>query len=252
MSWNDFGTIFITLTMIAIIGLVLARRSISEVTIFEYERGLRFVRGKYDRLLEPGRYRWFGAGTSVQKADLRMQSLTVNGQEILSADSITLKVSLTAQYAIADPYIALAHYASYAQVLYSELQVAAREIISAALIDEVLANRSTLDSRLLENALPRAERLGLRLQSVNIRDVMLPGNLKNIFAQVVQARHEGLAALERARGETAALRNLANAAKLLEQSPALLQLRLLQTLSQSSGHTVVINTTPSQTLISPP
>ena len=248
----EFAVIFISFVILGCAGLGLARRSISEVTIFEYERGLRFVHGTFDRLLEPGRYRWLGAGTSVQKADLRMQSLTVNGQEILSADSITLKVSLTAQYAIADPYVALAHYASYAQVLYSELQVAAREVISAALIDEVLANRSSLDSRLLENALPRAEKLGLRLESVNLRDVMLPGNLKNIFAQVVQARHEGLAALERARGETATLRNLANAAKLLEQSPALLQLRLLQTLSQSSGHTVVINTAPSQTLIPPP
>ena len=243
MDWDIFWTVIIFVAALSLLGWQYARRLIKEVTIFEYERGLRFVRGKYDRLLEPGRYRWFGSATSIQKADLRMQTLTVSGQDVLSADSITLKVSVAAQYQIIDPYVALIQYASHYQTLYSELQIAVREIISSALIDELLANRSSFDARLLENAAPRAEKLGLRLQSFNVRDIMLPGNLKNIFAQVVQARHEGLAALERARGETAALRNLANAAKLLEQNPSLLQLRLLQTLGQSSGHTVAINTT---------
>ncbi len=69
---------------------------------------------------------------------------------------------------------------------------------------------------------------------------MFPGELKNIFAQVVNARKEGLAALERARGETAALRSLANAAGALDNNPGLLQLRLLQVLEKNSGNTVVL------------
>jgi regulator of protease activity HflC (stomatin/prohibitin superfamily) len=76
---------------------------------------------------------------------------------------------------------------------------------------------------------------------------MFPGELKNIFAQVVSARNEGLAALERARGETAALRNLANAAKLLEDNPAMLQLRMLQAIESKSGNTIILSTVPGDT-----
>jgi regulator of protease activity HflC (stomatin/prohibitin superfamily) len=86
----------------------------------------------------------------------------------------------------------------------------------------------------------KAAELGIELSLVGIKDIMFPGDLKAIFAQVVNARKEGLATLERARGETAALRHLANAAKLLESNPALMQLRLLQALGEQPGNTVVL------------
>jgi regulator of protease activity HflC (stomatin/prohibitin superfamily) len=79
---------------------------------------------------------------------------------------------------------------------------------------------------------------------------MFPGELKKVFAQVVTARKEGLAALEKARGETAALRNLANAAKLVENNPALMQLRMIQSLEESSGNTLVVGL-PGEPLVTP-
>jgi hypothetical protein len=84
-----------------------------------------------------------------------------------------------------------------------------------------------------------------RWKQVALRDLTLPGDLKKAFSQVAQARQEGLAALERARGETAALRNLANVAQLMERHPSLLQLRLLQTISERSGNTVVVGSPPN-------
>jgi hypothetical protein len=94
----------------------------------------------------------------------------------------------------------------------------------------------------------KAEELGLRLISVGLKDIMFPGKLKDVFAQVVSARKEGLAALYKARGETAALRNLANAAKMIESNPSLMQLRILQALGGSSGNSLVLglptHTTP--------
>lgn len=94
---------------------------------------------------------------------------------------------------------------------------------------------------------PRAEELGLDLRSVDLRDLTFPGDLKRTFAQVVAARHEGLAALERARGETAALRNLANAARMMEGNPALLHLRLIQQLGSAGGNTIVLGLPASTT-----
>ena len=96
----------------------------------------------------------------------------------------------------------------------------------------------------------KIQELGLKLLSVNIKDIMFPGQLKQIFAQVVKARQEGLAALEKARGETAALRNLAGAAKMIESNPNLMQLRFIQALGESSGNTLVLGM-PSQTTTVP-
>ena len=87
---------------------------------------------------------------------------------------------------------------------------------------------------------PRLEAVGVELQDASLRDLTFPGDLKKIFSQVVKARQEGLAALEKARGETAALRNLANAAALIERNPSLMQLRALQVLGQQPGNTLVL------------
>jgi regulator of protease activity HflC (stomatin/prohibitin superfamily) len=107
-------------------------------------------------------------------------------------------------------------------------------------VEELLQNRSVLGPRLIELAAPVAGEAGLELQAADVKDLTVPGDLKKIFAQVVKARQEGLAALEKARGETAALRNLANAAQMLERNPHLMQLRLLQVLGQQSGNTLVL------------
>jgi hypothetical protein len=89
---------------------------------------------------------------------------------------------------------------------------------------------------------PEAARIGINVHSVEVKDVMFPAELKRAFAEVLKSKQEGQAALERARGESAALRNLANAAKLLEGNPALMNLRLMQSLSaaQTAGNTLVL------------
>jgi len=103
-------------------------------------------------------------------------------------------------------------------------------------MDEILEQRPRLGQKLMEITAGQAEELGLKLQLIGIKDIMFPGELKKVFAKVIEAQKEGMAALERARGETAVLRNLANVAKVLEGNPALMQLRALQ----STGNTVVI------------
>jgi len=115
-----------------------------------------------------------------------------------------------------------------------------RAAVSAAEIETLLQNRAELGPQILQTCQQAAQQLGLKLDRVAIRDLTLPGDLKKIFAQVVKARQEGLAALERARGETAALRNLANAAQMLQRNPQLFQLRLLQVAGQQTGTTLIV------------
>jgi regulator of protease activity HflC (stomatin/prohibitin superfamily) len=153
---------------------------------------------------------------------------------------VTLKVSLAAEFEVADPNVAINKNVNYRTSLYLSLQMSLREIVSTQKIDAVLENRAGISAKLMELASKKASELGLRLISADVKDMMFAGEMKKAFAQLVKAQKEGQAALERARGETAALRSLANAARTMDDNPNLLQLRALQALADSSGNTLVL------------
>lgn len=233
------------LTLLIVVGIVLLQWLVpflrrDRVIINDFERGLLYRDGQLQRLLMPGTYSIRPTTEYVQRVDLRLQTITVVGQEVLTADNISLKISLAGTYRVAEPQRALTEVASYFDSLYLLLQMEARDLIGSLEIDELLARRQEMAALLLERAAPKAAAFGLELLSAGLKDITFPGDLKRIFAQVVNARKEGLAALERARGESAALRNLANSAKLLEKNPALLQLRLLQAVGGGSNNTIVL------------
>jgi len=180
----------------------------------------------------------------AQKVDIRARFITIPGQDVLSSDNISVKVSVAVNFRVDDPFKALNSAFNYSESLYSILQLELRDLFGSTPIDELLVNRKQIGTALYEKSKEKASELGLVLLSADIKDIMLPGDLKNIFAQIVNARNEGLASLERARGESAALRNLANASKLLENNPTLLQLRILHALESKSGNTVVLSMSP--------
>lgn len=212
------------------------------IVVFDYERGVVYRRGNFSRILKPGMYWFFQRSDTVQKVDIRTRFVTIPGQEVLSADNVNVKVSIVASYRIDEPYKALTSTVNFTESLYLILQLGLRDLFSSTPIEELLLKRSEISKRLFEKTSDKASDLGLILLSADIKDFMFPGDMKNIFAKVVNARNEGLAALERARGESAALRNLANAAKLLENNPNLLQLRILQAIESNSGNTIVFST----------
>lgn len=235
--------------LIGIFTFVIFRHAIKRVTILEYQQGVLYSQGKLKRVLGPGIYQYVTHRTIIHILDMRPRFVTVAGQEVLSADNISLKLSIAAKYTIIDPVRAIQNSENYQEALYLELQVALREIISTAKIDTLLETRQVMSQQLSERVMPNVEALGLQLLSATIKDITFPGELKRVFAQVVKAQKDGLAVLEKARGESAALRSLANAAKLLENNPALLQLRLLQAVSESAGNTVVLSLPAQATLV---
>ena len=215
-------------------------RLLRRVTVYEYERGLKYVKGVFREVLEPGQHWYVSVFTTVRKIDVRPKFITLPGQEVLSADGVTLKVSLAASYEVENPNVAVNDVQDYEAALYLHLQIALRDIIGTATAETLLEQRETFGPRILEKTTEVAAELGLKLNVVDMKDIMFPGQLKQIFSQVVAARKEGEAALERARGEDAALRKLANTAKLLEGNPSLMQLRLLQAVGESSGNTIML------------
>lgn len=226
---------FPSLVVVIIVVLLLLYR---RVTIYDYESGLLFNQGKFQHILSPGTHGYWRGIQKVQKLDMRSRYITLPGQEVLTADNISLKVTLVASFKIGDPYLSVMETTNYQEALYLLLQINLRDIVGGMDIDDILIKRAEVASEMIKRSVEQAKSLGLVLNLVNLKDVMFPGDLKEIFARVVNARKEGLAALERARGESAALRNLANAAKLLQNNPELAQLRLFQVMENSGGNTV--------------
>jgi regulator of protease activity HflC (stomatin/prohibitin superfamily) len=107
-------------------------------------------------------------------------------------------------------------------------------------LDDVIAKRNEIGPEVVRRSHDAIRKLGVELETVDVKDLMLPAATKRLLSQVIDARQKGLAALEKARGETAALRSLANAARMVEANPSLLQLRLLQQLESTSGNTVLL------------
>ena len=231
---------YLLIVIILIAIFFVLRIGARRITVFEYEKGLKYRKGKFKELVGPGQYWYIPYFVIIQKIDTRPRFVSIAGQEVLSSDGVTLKVSIAANFEISDLDIAINKIQSFQDALYIELQLALREIIGAADIDTILSNRDEMSTKLKEMTEQKIKKLGLKLISVSLKDIMFPGKLKEMFAQVINAKKEGLAALEKARGETAALRHLANAAKMLDSNPNLMQLRLVQALNQSSGNTLIL------------
>lgn len=233
---------------LAIVGLavvVFYLGRIERITILEYERGVLFRDGRLRGVLEPGRHWHIPRRDKLHRLDLRPVFVVIGSQEVLTADNASLKLSAVAQYRIADPLQVVRNSQHYYDALYLAIQLALRNVIGQYTLDQVLAKRQALGEETLLQARAAAQSLGLELQRLDLRDVTLTGDLKRAYAQVLQAQKEGLAALEKARGESAALRHLANAARMINNNPSLLYLRTLLTISESKGNTIVLSLPPT-------
>jgi len=220
------------------------------VTVNQWEQGLLFRYGRLETVLEPGSHRRWGGGFTLRAVDMRPWVVLVPTQEVPTAAGATVKVTVAGQAHVMDAatYVTAARNAE--QALYLAVQVALRELVATTTVEDLLANRGDVGNRLLAGV-RGLDTLGLAVDQLELKDIVLPGELKRAQAEVLVARAQGTAALERARGETAALRSLANAARMAADNPVLVQLRLLQQLEASMGHTVVIGTPPLGAGIAP-
>jgi regulator of protease activity HflC (stomatin/prohibitin superfamily) len=208
-------------------------------TLLEHERALRYDHGRLVGVVGPGRIRYRRSRTQLISVDLRPQFLAVPGQEVLTSDGVPVKVSVVVRWHVDDPVAFLTGARGVPDPLYLAVQLQLRKAVAALDVEGLLTARETLDEGLVGPVSEAAAGIGGELDSIGVRDIMLSGETKRLFAQIVSARQEGLAALERARGETAALRSLANVASVLESHPALLHLRTLQA-TEKAGATVVL------------
>ncbi|MCD0450567.1 slipin family protein [Actinocorallia sp. API 0066] len=217
------------------------------VTVMDWERTLLYRDGRFQRLLAPGRHRIGRARrTTTIAVDIRPRMLHVSGQELLTSDGLALRLSAVAGWTVTDPVAFTTGAQDASHVLYHRVQDAVRDVVSAASLAELTAERARLSEGLAALVVGDLPELGVVVSEVAIRDVMLPGELRRAALETVLAREQGRADLERARAEAAALRSLANTARLLEDHPSLLHLRTLQA-ATTPGTKLVLETRPSAT-----
>lgn len=206
--------------------------------------GVLFVDGSFVETLGPGAYAFWrgGATASVIEIDLRETMLEVGGQDIMTADKVTLRLNGVVTYKVADPRVSVCKTEDAQLALYRETQLAMRAVVGGRELDAFLVNKDEVAKELEDAVRSRANELGLQIASVGIRDVILPGDMKELLNRVVEAKRVAEANLISRREETAAMRSQANTAKLLADNPTLMRLRELEVLEKiaSSGQLSVV------------
>ncbi len=210
--------------------------AVGTVEVADTSVGLLIVDGELRAVLKPGltAYWKYQRTVRVELTDLRLQTIEVAGQEILTRDKVSLRLNLTALWQVTDAVKARATVGNAVDYLYKELQFALREAVGTRTLDELLADKGALD-REVASAAAKLEASGLAVRSVGVKDVILPGEMKIILNQVVEAEKLAQANLIRRREETAATRSLLNTARLMEENPTLLRLKELESLEKIAG-----------------
>lgn len=214
-----------------------AARVFNTVAVDPGHAGVYFRDGEYVETLSPGQYLFWKdvARIKVFHVDLRERLLDVAGQEIMTADKVTLRLNALVCYRIVDPRLSVAASEDSTQAIYREAQLALRAAIGGYELDALLADKALVAAELETVLLKRAAQFGIEVLSLGVRDIILPGEMKVLLNRVIEARKAADANLITRREETAAMRSQANTARLLDNNPTLMRLRELDLLEKIAG-----------------
>jgi regulator of protease activity HflC (stomatin/prohibitin superfamily) len=198
------------------------------ITIDARECALRYRHGRLEQVLPAGRHRRV-RGSRYVRIGLRDALLALSPQEVMTSDAVPVKVTATVRWSVGDPVAFVEQSTDPLGTVYLAAQVALRDALSGTSVEALSVRGAALPVEQITGATAAvAARVGVEVAEVVVKDVILPAEVRHAAAELVTARHRGAAQLEAARAETAALRSLANGAKLLDAHPALAQLRMVQ------------------------
>ena len=202
------------------------------VRVEAHERVLIFRDGELAEQLGPGHFVYWRGGPSVswKAVDLREQIADIQGQEIMTADKVTLRVNLVVTHRVVDAVRAVTEVADWAQALYREAQLELRSAVGGRTLEKLLTDKDEVGAEIRNRVASRGAEFGVAVSGVGLRDVILPGDMKVILNEVIVAQKQAEANLIRRREETAAARSQANTAKLLSENPVLARMKELEAL----------------------
>jgi len=226
-------TTLITVLVIGVIGVILLMLLFSAIRVVQqYERGIIFVLGRLIGAKGPGIFLVPPFITRMTKVDLRIVTLTVPPQEVITRDNVTVKVTAVIYFYVVDPAAAVVNVVSFNQATTQIGQTTLRNVLGQSELDELLAQRNKINRELQTIIDEHTERWGVKVTAVEIKDVELPGTMQRAMAKQAEAEREKRAKIIHAEGELQASSQLAQAAAVIGSQPATLQLRYLQTLTE--------------------
>ena len=226
-------TTILTVLLIGVIVVVLLMLLFSAIRVVQqYERGIIFVLGRLIGAKGPGIFLVPPFITRMTKVDLRIVTLTVPPQEVITRDNVTVKVTAVIYFYVVNPAAAVVNVVSFNQATTQIGQTTLRNVLGQSELDELLAQRNKINRELQTIIDEHTERWGVKVTAVEIKDVELPGTMQRAMAKQAEAEREKRAKIIHAEGELQASSQLAQAAAVIGSQPATLQLRYLQTLTE--------------------
>lgn len=198
--------------------------------VANFEKGLLFINGVFEKELTAGTYYFWNNAISIEvkSIDTRQQQLEISGQELLTKDKAGLRINFFVRYQVIDIFKAITENKDFEKQLYVLMQLALRAFVGGMTLDELLNKKDTISQEILENTIHKIAALGLLVSDAGIRDVILPGDMKEIMNQVLVAEKKAQANSIMRREETASTRSLLNTAKLMEENEMLWKLKEME------------------------
>ncbi|MDD3190302.1 MAG: slipin family protein [Candidatus Pacebacteria bacterium] len=222
-----------------VLGFLLAY-SIKQIN--EYERGVRFLLGKYDGIMEPGWRIVLPVIQSYQKVDIRVKAVDVPDQDAITRDNVSVNVNAVLYYKVQAAEIAIIKVENFNYAVSQLAQTTMRDVVGEVTLDELLSKRDVISDRIQEIVDKATDPWGIKIVSVDLKHIELPEDMKRTIAKQAEAEREKRAVIIKAEGEVCAAENMSKAANMLASAPGALHLRTLQSindLSSDQSNTVI-------------
>ncbi len=215
-----------------VILVILIIASIRQVD--QYERGVKFMLGKYTKTVQPGWRLVLPIIQGMKKIDIRVKAVDVPFQEAITRDNVSAKINAVIYYKVIDAAKAVLEVENFWNATSQLAQTTMRNVVGELELDELLANREAAAKRIKEIVDKATDPWGIKVESVELKDIILPENMQRVIAQQAEAEREKRAVIIKSTGEVIAAENLAKAAQMLSTAPGALHLRTLSTISDVS------------------
>ncbi len=218
---------------ILIILLIIILKSIVQVN--EYERGIKFSFGKFNKTMNPGWNFVIPIFQSYKKVDIRTKAVDVPEQDAITKDNVSVRINAVIYYKIFDASKAILEVENFYYAVSQLAQTTMRNVVGSVSLDELLAEREKLSESICKIIDEATDPWGIKVENVELKDVSLPEEMKRVIARAAEAERERAAVITKAQGEVEAAKNLAEAANTMASTPGALHLRTLSTISDISS-----------------
>lgn len=223
------GLIFFVL----FIGIFICLTSIKQID--QYERGIKFTKGKFDSIMEPGWNFVMPIFQSYKKVDIRTKAVDVPSQEAITRDNVSIKINAVIYYKIFDASKAVLEVENYYYAVGQLAQTTMRNVVGSVSLDELLVDREKISQNICQVIDELTDPWGVKVENVELKDISLPEEMQRVIARVAEAEREKEAVITKAKGEVEASTSLALAAQTMANVPGALHLRTLSTINDISS-----------------